>query len=211
MDETPISGKDFMVFMNQFKNTIENTMLKVESSINEKLDKKIAVLDDGFASLQKQVEVNEKKTDKISEILTGRMTRMEQDLKRMQFRKMKSDTLGRRENVEDEIETREKNVEEEETPEDWTQCADTPASRNREIPRTKQTSPPKIVRCRSWAEEVEQSTDIITEQDKQQWMERRRNPPCWTDEVRVTCRAFYSHSNHWEGYYILSSKDDTKE
>ena len=83
-EDKPISWKDFFSFMNDFKLTFEKTVQNIEENINKKIDTK----------LEKLVKDNEKKTDNLCKFLEGRMTRIEQDIKRMKFSKMKSDTLG---------------------------------------------------------------------------------------------------------------------
>ena len=55
-EDNPISSKDFLKFMNEFKGNIEKTMKSVEININGKLDAKLEKIEDGMMNLKNEVK-----------------------------------------------------------------------------------------------------------------------------------------------------------
>ena len=174
-EENPISGKDFLKFMNDFKTNIEKTMKSVEMNINNKIEAKLVKLDDGMKNLKENIKVNDDKTEELKKILNGRMSRIEEDMKRMRYKNMKSDTLERNAKKKQEEEKEEKEKDE------------TPATRKKDEDEN------KIVRSDSWAKEVEDEiargdNETMKEIDRAQWMNKQRNPACWTEGLRATVK-----------------------
>ena len=214
MDDKPISGKDFLTFMNDFKTTMEKTV----KNIDRKLDAKMNKIDEDIKDLRDEVKANDKKTDDMNNFLTGRMSRLEQDLKRMHHSRMKSDTLGTKPS--------EKEVDAEiPIPTGW-----------------KDNGELGITRHNSWADEVAKELDAVPdktsklkdkqhETDRRQWLEKRTTPTCWTEDVEVIASPEKTEKtekidknnektdknkekqkrqavNHWFGYEQDESEDD---
>ena len=161
MDDKPISGKDFITFMNEFKATMENSV----KNLDRKLDAKMYKMEEDIKDLKDEVKAKDKKTDDMNNFLTGRMSKLEQDLKRMHHSRMKSDTLGTKP-IEKEVEV------EIPIPAGW-----------------KDNGALGITRHNSWADEVANEIDIVPDKqqeiDKRQWLEKRTIPTCWTEDVEV--------------------------
>ena len=176
-EENPISSKDFLKFMNEFKVNIQKTMKSVEVNINGKIDAKLEKIEDGMKTLKNDVKENDEKTEKLTKMMNGRMSKLEEDVKRIKYKNMSSDTLARNNKEKDEKEMNDKeNVE-------------NPAARkNRE-------NNDQLVRQNSWAKEVEEELEnrhndtTMREIDKAQWINKMRKPVCWTDGLRATVRT----------------------
>ena len=183
-DEAPISGKDFMKFMNNFKLTLKNTVKAIEENINVKLEAKLVKIDDGIANLNDKVDGNEKKTNELGKFLEGRLMRLEQDMKHS---KMRSDTLGVSPKRNDDKDTIDEEAEE----------------------------APIITRKNLWSDEVEENLknkdklDGHESQDKEQWMEKKRTPPNWTDGLQAKVRQQKVKENS-EKEQIIKIKSPTK-
>ena len=168
MDDKPISSKDFLTFMNTFKTNMEKSV----KNIDRKLDAKMNKIDEDIKDLKDEVKAKDKKMDDMNNFLTGRMSKLEQDLKRMHHGRMKSDTLG--------IKPSEKTKEVEiPIPTGWKDNGDL-----------------GLTRQNSWADEVAKEMDATSdrdnkrtektrESDKKQWLTKRTVPTCWTEEVEV--------------------------
>ena len=137
------TGSELMNFMMKMKDTMEIAMKSVEVNINEKIDNRLTNLDVGMEKLNNVVVENDKKSSEVNKILTGRMLKMEEDIRRLQFRRIQSDTLGK---------------------------TDKPAgtdgrlsqiSKEREVQPVGRTQPEDqpMVRTKSWAEEVEENAN----------------------------------------------------
>ena len=175
-EENPISSKDFLKFMNEFKSNIEKTMKSVEVNINGKLEAKLEKIEDGMKNLKKDVKENDEKTEELTKMINGRMTKIEEDVKRMKHRNMTSDTLAKNTKEKDEKEKNDK--EKYESPAARKNCEDSN----------------EIVRTNSWAKEVEEEIEnrdnetTMKEIDRAQWINKLRKPVCWTDGLRATVK-----------------------
>ena len=87
-EERQPTGSGLMMFMKNMKETMERTMLSVESNINDKLETRLTNIDDGLLKLNEVVKVNYKKNDEANKLLTGKMRKMEEDIRRLQHRQM---------------------------------------------------------------------------------------------------------------------------
>ena len=177
MNDKPISGKDFLSFMTEFKETMEKTVNKIDKKLDDKFNKLGTDIDD----LKDEVKNNEKKMNEMNKFLKGRMTRLEQDLQRLSYKNMKSDTLGgsNTKKGDTDKENEDKN------------------SGNPSIWKNSDEQDLGMRRQNSWADEVEEKIrneenyeqEKIKEMDRRQWTETRRIPTCWTDDIEeVTVR-----------------------
>ena len=191
MEDAP-TGQSFIEFMTKFQNVIEKTVKSVEdkmeksvknveknmettvkkmvNEINVNLEAKLENIDNGLSTLKMQSKENEKK----SEQMNNRIKKMEEDIRRLNHRRMHSSTLIPSENQP----TRRPNTE------------DLP-------PPTQDFTPPQIEKCKSWSQEVDEETEKKSknnthcqrqQSDRQQWTELKRNPPHWTDDLQATVR-----------------------
>ena len=140
------------------------------------MDAKLEKIEDGMKNLKNDVKENDEKTEKLTKMINGRMSKIEEDVKRMKYRNMSSDTLMRNNREKDEKETNEK------------ENTENPAARKNE------GNNEKIIRHNSWAHEVEeelenrQNDTTMYEIDKAQWTNKMRKPACWTEGLRATVR-----------------------
>ena len=158
------------------KATLRKTMKSVEVNINGKLVAKLEKIEDGMKNLKKDVKENDEKTEELTKMINGRMSKIEEDMKRMKHRNMTSDTLAKNAKGKDEKEKNDK--EKYESPAVRKNCEDEN----------------EIVRTNSWAKEVEDEIDnrdndtTMKEIDRAQWINKLRKPVCWTDGLQATVK-----------------------
>ena len=173
MEDQPISGKDFMKFMNNFKMTMEETVMKVEDNVCAKLKGEIENIDKGINILRKEVKENEKKTEDMNKMLTGRISQIEQDMRRLKHSSMKSDTLGvqpkgRRDQPD---QSQDKLISE---PRNATVPG--PKENNCEDPARRNEGAAGITRQNSWADEVTEEMDRPREKhQEEEWRCRQKD------------------------------------
>ena len=160
-------------------------------------------------------------------MIDGRMSKLEEDVKRIKYKNMSSDTLKRNAKQKDdkEKEIKDKNEKDE-----------SPAARKRNEDDDENDGN-MITRQNSWANEVEielenrEYDNTMEEVDRAQWINKQRKPACWTDGLRATVKQNKEPEKekltkitddkktavkHWFGYDAtddeeIMTEDDEKE
>ena len=187
---TNVTQEDFINMMREFKNTIENTIeisvnnvgKKINDNIEEKLQKNylnMKKLSDDVTEVDRKVKESDDKNVVMNEMLKKRIEILEMNNKKMNFKNMKSDTLLK--SQPDSRSSLTKRTTEE------TQIID--ESNKKTSDKKDDTNPPMIQKQKSWSEEVEETWKLKNceeaKLDKQQWLNERRIPNNWTDEVEL--------------------------
>ena len=194
-EEKQLSGQELMNSMVTFKKSIKKSMSDIGKDINDKIDIKLNNLDKGLTNLTEEVRSNNAKQEKLVERLENRLSKLEVDVDRVKFARMKertggrldgkSTTGGQKEGPQDKIMSDaalRRDIRADKLTEDDSRPA------RRTVPTDHRQDQP-ITRTRSWAEEVEESVGLgITEQDHLQWSGDRRTLSDWADRLNGQVR-----------------------
>ena len=168
--------------MRDMKKAMEISMEKVETNINEKLETRMTKIDDDIVGLGENIAKTDKK-------LGIRIDKIEEEMRRMRYKRIQSDTLGGRDRIQPD------------------------RSEERTSLETKETRTGKpMVRSKSWSDEVEENIsnkenekeekeiyrnierekrrkekeEKQKEEDRRHWTRDKRNPPHWSDNLIAT-------------------------